>query len=62
LFVTEEELNVGISYAIMNVLGQEVAKGKMDTTTIAVDQLPAGVYYLQLRSTNLNSSLKFVKE
>ena len=60
--VTEEELNVGISYAIMNVLGQEITLGKMDSTSIYVDLLPAGVYYLQLRSTNFNSSLKFVKE
>jgi hypothetical protein len=60
--VAEDELKAGISYAILNVLGQEITRGKMDSTSIYVDLLPAGVYYLQLRSTTLNSSLKFVKE
>lgn len=60
--VADNELKAGISYAIMNALGQEITRGKMDTTTIAVDQLPAGVYYLQLRSATIHSSLRFVKE
>jgi hypothetical protein len=60
--VAEDELKAGISYAILNVLGQEITRGKMDSTSIYVDLLPAGVYYLQLRSATLNSSLKFVKE
>lgn len=60
--VTENDLKAGISYTIMNALGQEITRGKMDTTKITVDQLPTGVYYLQMRSETLNSNVKFVKE
>jgi len=60
--VAEDELEAGISYAILNVLGQEITRGKMDSTSIYVDLLPAGVYYLQLRSASIQSSFRFVKE
>ena len=60
--VAEDELKAGISYAILNVLGQEITRGKMDSTSIYVDLLPAGVYYLQLRSASIQSSFRFVKE
>jgi hypothetical protein len=60
--IAENELKAGISYAIINALGQEITRGKMDSTSIYVDLLPAGVYYLQLRSASIQSSLRFVKE
>lgn len=58
----ETELVAGISYRIIDALGQEVASGKMNTNTLSVDQLQKGIYYVQFHSETINSSVKFVKE
>jgi len=51
-------------YRVLNQLGQIVLKGTAEagTTTVAVDALPAGVYHLELQTSQGRVVRKFVKE
>ncbi|MBF9223077.1 lamin tail domain-containing protein [Hymenobacter ruricola] len=53
----------GRTYRVLNALGQEVTHGPADAAdpTIEVRQLPAGTYFLELRSTEGRQTRRFAK-
>ncbi|EDP97048.1 S8 family serine peptidase [Kordia algicida OT-1] len=50
------------SYAIVNMMGQEVAKGKIVSGTVNVSTLRAGVYMIQVQAGSKTVTKKFVKQ
>jgi hypothetical protein len=63
---TESRLNVSFSsenatYEIMNYLGQEVKKGKLNQDGIDVNDLNSGIYFLKVNSNQKSVSKKFIK-
>jgi len=64
---TESRLNVSLSdenatYEIVNYLGQEIKKGKLNQDGIDVSELNSGVYFLRVNSNQQSVSKKFIKK
>jgi len=64
---TESRLNVSLSdenatYEIVNYLGQEIKKGKLNQDGIDVSDLNSGVYFLRVNSNQQSVSKKFIKK
>lgn len=65
--VSDSPLNLegverGSDYRIINVLGQEVSKGKVNNNSIQVFQLSAGMYTLLIQYNENRELLKFIKK
>ena len=62
LFISETEQGVAYQYSILDQLGRELDHGMLDHT-IDISALPAGIYFLQLRSGQDQSTgnYKFIK-
>jgi hypothetical protein len=50
------------TFKILNVLGQEVSKGKIDNETLSVANLKSGTYLLEVSSNEQTVVKRFVKE
>jgi Zn-dependent metalloprotease/chitodextrinase len=64
---TESRLHVSLSdenatYEIINYLGQEVKKGKLNQDGIDVNELNSGMYFLKVNSNQKSVSKKFIKK
>ena len=60
LNITGAENNA--AYKIFNILGQEVATGKMSNNTISTTNISSGTYLLQIATDNGTAVKRFVKE
>jgi Secretion system C-terminal sorting domain/Beta-propeller repeat len=51
-------------YSIINQFGQQLSKGNIDfsASTISLEQLTNGVYFIQLQSDNFNKTIKVIKK
>ena len=50
------------SYRVINLLGQEIAKGKVENGTIPVSNLNSGTYLLEITSNGESVVRRFIKE
>ncbi|MBC8755247.1 DUF5011 domain-containing protein [Kordia sp. YSTF-M3] len=50
------------NYTIMNIMGQQVAKGKITSGAINVERLQSGVYMIQIEAGSKTVTKKFIKE
>lgn len=50
------------TYTIMNIMGQQVAKGKITSGAINVERLQSGVYMIQIEAGSNTVTKKFIKE
>ncbi|QHI37365.1 PII-type proteinase [Kordia antarctica] len=50
------------NYTITNIMGQQVAKGKIGSGTINVERLQSGVYMIQIEAESKTVTKKFIKE
>jgi hypothetical protein len=50
------------NYTITNIMGQQVAKGKIVSGAINVDRLQSGVYMIQIEAGSQTVTKKFIKE
>ncbi|MFK7750301.1 MAG: S8 family serine peptidase [Kordia sp.] len=60
LHVTTTQDNA--SYTIMNMVGQQVAKGNINAGAINVQKLQAGVYMIQINAGTQSVTKKFIKQ
>lgn len=65
--VSGSNLNLSVNrtdlkYSVINLMGQKVDNGTIEGNTINVDNLPDGVYFLELTSGDTIKKLRFIKE
>ncbi len=59
---SERENSSHISYVVMNMLGQEVARGILTANGIDVSDFESGLYMLRLSGKNGTATKKFIKQ
>jgi hypothetical protein len=55
-------LENNVNYTITNIMGQEVAKGKIISGAINVERLRSGVYMIQIEAKSKTVTKKFIKQ
>jgi hypothetical protein len=55
-------LDKASEYVIINMMGQELAKGKIENDAINVGSLTAGTYLIQVSNENGSTSKRFIKQ
>ena len=55
-------LDKASEYAIFNMIGQEIGKGKIENDAINVGSLTAGTYLIQVSNENGSTSKRFIKQ
>ena len=60
LKITEVDNNS--HFRVVNVLGKEIEKGRVENGQISVAALPVGIYLLEINSNNKTSSKRFIRE
>ncbi|WP_412464707.1 reprolysin-like metallopeptidase [Flavobacterium mekongense] len=50
------------TYRVFNLMGQELAKGKIENNAVYVGSLKAGVYLIEITSGNATNTKRFIKE
>jgi M6 family metalloprotease-like protein len=51
-----------LTYSVINLMGQKVDNGTLEGNTIRVNNLPDGIYFLELTSGDTTKKLRFIKE
>lgn len=65
--VTGDVINISsiennVDYKIINVIGKEVANGKIENGTVSVTKLPVGIYMIEIFGSDKTVSKKFIKK
>jgi chitodextrinase len=55
-------LEEGASYRVFNLMGQELAKGKIENNTVYVGSLKAGAYLIEITTGTATNTKRFIKE
>ena len=55
-------LEEATTYRVFNLMGQELAKGKIENNAVYVGSLKAGAYLIEITSGNASSTKRFIKE
>ena len=50
------------SYTITNMMGQQVAKGKITSGAVNVERLRSGVYMIQIEAESKTVTKRFIKQ
>lgn len=55
-------LEEAATYRVFNLMGQELAKGKIENNAVYVGSLKAGAYLIEISSGNTTNTKRFIKE
>jgi hypothetical protein len=55
-------LEEAATYRVFNLMGQELAKGKIENNAVYVGSLKAGAYLIEITSGNATNTKRFIKE
>lgn len=55
-------LEEAATYRVFNLMGQELAKGKIENNAVYVGSLKAGAYLIEITSGNTTNTKRFIKE
>jgi len=50
------------TYRVFNLMGQELAKGKIENNAVYVSSLKAGAYLIEITSGTATNTKRFIKE